>query len=227
MKNILVIEDNKEINQILSDLLTKHNYCVFSAYNAFQGMDMFREHNIDCIITDLVLPIMSGERFIYEVRKTSNVHIIIISTKMTIEEKLEGLNVGADDFLVKPFNNDEILIKLRNLFKKKDFSKDRISLNNGDFIFDSGVTQIVVGSTPIELTAIEYFIMIILCNNLNKVLSRSQIVSQLYRNEKFVTERIVDTHIKNIRKKISQHSELLYIKTIYGLGYSLEGEKDE
>lgn len=227
MKNILVLEDNVEINEILSNILKRNNYNVFSTFNGFEAMDVFREQKIDCIITDLVLPIMSGERFIFEIRKLSNVHIIIISTKMTLEEKLEGLRVGADDFLVKPFSNDEILIKLKNLFDKQSRNDDLISINNGDIQFNKGQPKLIVLGQEIELTAIEYYIFLAFSTNINKVLSRAQIIDFLYKNEKHVTDRIVDTHVKNIRKKISEFTDANLIKTVYGLGYALEGTIDE
>ena len=227
MKNILVLEDNEELNEILTRILSENNFNVFSAFNGFEAMDFFNENRIDCIITDLVLPIMTGERFIYEIRRKSDVHIIIISTKMTLEEKLEGLRIGADDFLVKPFSNEEILIKLENLFGKRERKEKMVIINNGELIFEKHKNKIIVSDTEIELTSVEYYIFLCFAENINKILSRSQIIDFLYKNEKHVTDRIVDTHVKNIRKKIHELTDSTFIKTVYGLGYGLVGEINE
>lgn len=227
MYKILVLEDNIEINNILSNTLKKLDYEVFSCFNGFDAMDVFSNEKIDVIITDLVLPIMSGERFIREVRKLSNVHILVISAKISLDEKLEGLRIGADDYLTKPFSPEEVVIKLCNYFKKKEHQNKILSLNDGEFIFEESKVDLIIYKNKISLTAIEYSILQYFSLRLNSVVTRTQLLNNIICDDKFVTERIVDTHIKNIRKKISAHTDTEFIKTIYGLGYSLTGSRDE
>lgn len=227
MRRILVLEDNKDINRVLSNLLNNAGYEVFSMFNAFEAIKVFRAQEIDCIITDLMLPIMSGEEFIQEIRKESNVHIIVISAKTTNHDKIEGLKKGADDYLFKPFLEEEVLIKLENLFAKK-FQKENVkSFNNREVIFVEGRTTIVVNSIEIHLTTVEYRMIKLLIQQSNKVVSRNQFLDVLYTFGDEVFDRVIDVHIRNIRKKIVEvyHKEL--IKTVYGLGYSWVGDLDE
>ena len=227
MHKILVLEDDHEINDILTSTLKSVGYEVHSCFNGFDAMDVFANHKIDAIITDLRLPIMSGERFIKEIRKLSNVHVLVVSAKISLEEKLEGLKIGADDYLTKPFSPEEVVLKLCNYFKKKEHQNRTISLNNGGLIFEESKVKLLSHNQSIELTAIEYSIVFFLFKRLNSVVTRDQILNNILCEDKFVTERIVDTHIKNIRKKISNVTDTEYIKTVYGLGYSLVGTRDE
>ncbi len=227
MYKILVLEDDPEINEIITNTLESANFEVYSCFNGFDAMDIFRDTKIDAVITDLVLPIMSGERFIKEVRKLSNVQILVVSAKISLEEKLEGLRIGADDYLTKPFSPDEVVMKLCNYFKKKQFQNKVVSLNDGNFIFEESKVQLIINNETIKLTAAEYAIIQFLTTRLNCVVTRGQIINNIFSNEKDVTDRIVDSHIKKIRKKLYSKTEFEYIKTVYGLGYSLVGTKDE
>jgi len=227
MRNIIVLEDNKDINSILSNILLKAGYNVFPSFNAFDALKDFKQNRIDCILTDLMLPIMSGEEFIQEIRKESTVHIIIISAKTTTVDKLEGLKKGADDYLFKPFLEQEIIIKLENLFIKKDFKEHITTFNKKTIIFQEGKTQIIINNVEIPLTNVEYQMVRLLIQEYNKVISRVQFLDVLYSLDDDVFDRVVDVHIRNIRKKISTVYDKEIIKTVYGLGYSFVGDLDE
>lgn len=227
MRNIIVLEDNKEINQILTNILLKEGYNVFPSFNAFDALKDFKKNHIDCILTDLMLPIMSGEEFIQEIRKESNVHIIIISAKTTNPDKLEGLKKGADDYLFKPFLEEEVVIKLENLFIKKDFKENITTFNKKEIVFQEGKTQIIIKNKVIPLTTVEYQMLRLLIQENNKVITREQFLDVLYTLDNEVFDRIIDVHIRNIRKKIKKVCDTELIKTIYGLGYSFIGDLDE
>ncbi len=227
MRKIIVLEDNKDINQILTNILLKAGYNVFPSFNAFDALQDFKENHVDCILTDLMLPIMSGEEFIQEIRKKSNVHIIIISAKTTNSDKLEGLKKGADDYLFKPFLEEEVLIKLENLFIKKDFKENITTFNKKEIIFQEGKTQILINNEVIALTTVEYQILRLLIQENNKVITREQFLNVLYTFDDEVFDRVIDVHIRNIRKKINKVHPKEIIKTIYGLGYSFIGDLDE
>lgn len=227
MRSILVLEDNKEINTVLSDLLKKAGYTVFSTYHAFEALKVFQDSKIDCIITDLMLPIMSGEEFIQEIRKTSRVHIIIISAKTTNIDKLEGLKFGADDYLFKPFLEEEVLIKLQNLFSKRDYEEMRKTFNNQEVVFIDGKVQLKLKDVEIHLTTVEYHIVKLLIQENNKVITREQFLDVLYAYGDEVYDRVIDVHIRNIRRKIKEVYQKELIKTVYGLGYSWVGVLDE
>ena len=227
MRNILVLEDNRDINRVISNLLKKNNYNVYSVFDAFEGLKVFEQNKVDCIVTDLMLPIMSGEEFIQEVRKKSNVHIIIISAKTTNPDKLEGLRKGADDYLFKPFLEEELLIKLENFFSKKDYHEKVKTFNKRDVIFEEGKNEIIIKSTKITFTTVEYQMIKLLIQENNRVITRDQFLDMLYAYGDEVFDRVIDVHIRNIRKKIKKVYDKELIKTVYGLGYSWVGVSDD
>lgn len=227
MRNILVLEDNKNINNVLSKMLENAGYRVYSTYNAFDAIKVFNENKVDCILTDLMLPIMSGEEFIQEIRKISNVHIIIISAKTSNPDKLEGLRKGADDYLFKPFLEDEVLIKLENFFNKKVYQENIKTYNNREIVFVLGKNEINVHNEKIILTSVEYQMIRLLTQENNKVISREQFMNSLYAYGDEVFDRVIDVHIRNIRKKVKKVYDKELIKTVYGLGYSWVGVLDE
>lgn len=227
MRNIIVLEDNKSINSILTNILLEEGYNVFPSFNAFDALKDFKENHIDCILTDLMLPIMSGEEFIEEIRKNSNVHIIIISAKTSNLDKLEGLKKGADDYLFKPFLEKEVVIKLENLFIKKDYKENIKTFNKKEIVFQEGKTQIIFNNESISLTSIEYQMLQLLIQENNKVITRDQFLDVLYSFGEDVFDRVIDVHIRNIRKKIKKVYSKEVIKTVYGLGYSFIGDLDE
>jgi DNA-binding response OmpR family regulator len=226
MKSILILEDNKVINDILKEILSESHYQVYQAFNAFDALKTFNDNSIDCIITDLMLPIMSGEAFIKEIRKQSNVHIIVISAKTDVEDKLNGLKIGADDYLYKPFLEEEVLIKINNLFNKIDQKHTSLTFNHSDVVYTKGNPIILFNGQPIEFTAIEFRMITLFVYNPNKVLSRELFIEHLYQYNEETYDRTIDVHIRNIRKKIKTVYPKEIIKTIYGLGYMFVGEKD-
>lgn len=227
MHKILVVEDNVEINKIISNKLSDYGYQIFSVFDAFKAITIFKENKIDLIITDLMLPIKSGEDFIKDIRSISNVYILIVSAKVNLEDRLTGLTIGADDYIIKPFSGEELLLKINNHFKRVKI-EEVYSFNKGELIFNIGSNKIEIKNKKIELTSIEYLILETLILNNNKILSREQLLEKSYKHDNDVYDRVIDVHIKNIRSKFkSVYKNSSYIKTIYGLGYSFEGDYDE
>lgn len=224
---ILILEDNPDINQILTSLFQKEGYTVFSYDNVFDALEGFKSHNIQCVLTDLMLPIMSGESFIKKIREDFYGLIIAITAKSGEEDKLNVLSIGADDYIVKPFNKKEVLIKVNNYFLKLNRRNQISSLNNGEFKYNHKNNSLIVNGHPITLTSIEFLTLGVLMKSLNNIVTRNQIIEQVYHNDLDVFDRVIDGQIKKIRKKIKQHTDVEFIKTVYGLGYKLEGEIDE
>jgi DNA-binding response OmpR family regulator len=174
-----------------------------------------------------MLPIMSGEDFIKEIRKISDVHIIVISAKTENSSKIESLKLGADDYLCKPFLQEEVELKINNLFNKKDSINKNKTFNNNEVLFIEGKTTITVNNEEVLLTAIEYRILKLLIDEAGRVITREQFLDNLYSYGDEVYDRVIDVHITNIRRKIKKHYKKELIKTIYGLGYCFVGDKDE
>ena len=228
MYNILVVEDSIEINNLIYEKLLDNNYQAFQAYNAFEAMEIFNANTINLIITDLMLPIKSGEDLIRDIRLTSNVFIIIISAKVNLENRLEGLTIGADDYIVKPFSGEELMLKINNHFKRKSHNESKASYNNGCFVFEYTNNILTLNKEKIELTGVEYLLLETLIRSSNQILSRQQLLESAFQSEHSVYDRVIDVHIKNIRSKFKEFSNgLEYIKTVYGLGYMFVGELDD
>jgi DNA-binding response OmpR family regulator len=225
MRTIIVVEDNKQINQMITENLSRKEYKVFSFYNAIEALTAFQNHDVDCVITDLKLPVMSGEELISRIRNTSNVHIIVITAKTTITDKLEVLQLGADDYLYKPFVPQEIILKLDNLFAKMNTRKET-TYQFGDVKFKKGQNQLEINGTMIELTSLEYKMIAYMVDRPKTIITRDDFIHQLYAHDEDVFDRVIDTHIKNIRQKIKEHTNQPFIKTIYGLGYTFVGDDD-
>lgn len=223
---IMVVEDNVEINKILTTQLIKDGYEVLSFNNAFDAIKGFQENNIFCVLTDLTMPILSGEEFINMIRKDYYGLIIAITSKTSMEDKLNVLSIGADDYITKPFNIQEVLLKVRNYLNKINRSTHSTILNNGDFVFNHHNNELKICNELVTLTSVEFLILKRFIDSLNKIVSRSDIMSAVYYDNLEVFDRAIDGHIKNIRKKIKKYSTHEYIKTVYGLGYKLCGESN-
>lgn len=225
MRTIIVVEDNKQINRMISDVLTRHQYQVLSFYNAVEALQAFQENPVDCVITDLKLPIMSGEELIASIREISSVHIIVITAKTTTKDKLEVLELGADDYLYKPFIPEEIVLKLDNLFAKMR-SHTTMTFHQGELSFTQGQNELIVDGKTVELTSKEYQMLEYFIDHPNQIITREQFLTQLYHLDEDIIDRVIDTHIKNIRQKIAKYTDTTYIKTVYGLGYKFVGDVD-
>ena len=224
--NILVVEDNLEINKIITKMLQSEGYNVTSCTNAFDALKSFSKNDYFCVITDLMMPIMSGEELIEKLRPNYLGLIIAVTAKTGIDDKLYTLSIGADDYIIKPFNRNEILFKIKNYYNKFIQTRKNISFNNGELIFNFNDNQLIVCNNIVELTAIEFLIVKFFIQNVNQVLSRDQIMKNVYYEDFNVFDRAIDGHIKNIRKKIADFVSKKYIHTVYGLGYKFVGEID-
>ncbi len=227
MINILIVEDNEKINNMLANRCKIEGYSVYQVYSAEDGLKLFKDHSIDIVLTDLMLPNMQGEELVERIRETSDCFIIITTAKTRLEDKLNGLNIGADDYLVKPFSFDELLIKIkRYIMRNKVTKSNKLSFNNSDLVFTYDNNILNINGNNVELTSKEYLVFRVLVDNINKVLTREQILDKLLSVDEGVYDRVIDVYIKNIRKKIREYTDFDYIKTVYGLGYRFDGETD-
>ncbi|QVK20463.1 response regulator transcription factor [Mycoplasmatota bacterium] len=229
MNNILIVEDNQKINNLISLYCGQEGYSVYSALSAEEGLEIFNNYDIDIVISDLMLPGLSGEEMIKRIRVNSDVHIIILTAKTNIDDKLYGLKIGADDYIVKPFSCDELLLKIKNFLKKRNKNvKNILSFNRGKLLISLKNNIIKVGDTDMELTSNEYRVLLHLASNPFQIFTRDQLLEYCFGNGSDVFDRVIDVYIKNIRKKIKDDiKNPSFIKTIYGLGYKFIGNLDE
>lgn len=224
MRNILLIEDEYKIRKIIRSYL-QDDFQISEAEDGEKGLEIFSEANFDLIILDLMLPKISGEEVCQKVRQISDIPIIMLTAKSSEENKIDGFNYGADDYLTKPFSPRELLLRVKAILKRESGSKkgELISLNNGEIKIYPEEMLVKKDNLDCELTTTEFKILMELISNANQVLSREQLADKVMGLEFSGFDRTIDAHIKNIRKKLDLAKDQ-YILTVYGAGYKFTGD---
>lgn len=191
-------------------------------------MDKFYEYSPDLIVLDLMLPDISGEEICKEIKKESDIPVVMLTAKSSVDERIEGLSLGADDYLIKPFSPRELMMRIKVILKRYGSNKsleDKFSYNNGDLVINKKEKAVYKNQEELNLTAAEYKLLTYMAENENINLSREIIIQKVFGIEFDGYDRTIDTHIKNIRKKIEDNPKNpKYIITVFGLGYKFEGE---
>ncbi len=228
MKNILLIEDDERVSEVVKAYLEKEGYNVFLTAKGLDGIEINRKNDIDLIILDLMLPDISGEEVCRLIRQFSDVHIFMLTAKGSLTEKIDGLNIGADEYLVKPFSPRELTARVNALFRR--LNKNNISENvydDGNLSISYEKRTVKIKGSEISFTPNEFNILYTLIMNKGKVLSREQLIDRVFGMDFDGYDRTIDVHIKNIRKKIEEDSKNpRYIITVTKLGYKFGGEID-
>jgi DNA-binding response OmpR family regulator len=224
MEKILIVEDEAKIRKVIKSYL-KEDYKIFEAVDGESALEIFKNNDFDLIILDLMLPKISGEEVCQKIRQISEIPIIMLTAKSSEENKIEGFNFGADDYLTKPFSPRELLLRAKAILRRSN-NKDKasiISLNNGEYKIYTEEMIVKRNNSSCELTSTEFKIMMELINNAGQVLSREQLADRVMGLEFSGFDRTIDAHIKNIRKKMKLEKDQ-YIVTVYGAGYKFLGD---
>ncbi|MBU5485119.1 response regulator transcription factor [Clostridium sp. MSJ-11] len=227
-RKVLIIEDEEYISDMLSYALTKEGFITKTACNGSMGLSLVDEFNPHLILLDLMLPDMNGIEICKRVTSTHNIPIVIITAKSDPIDKILGIEIGADDYITKPFNIREVLARINALFRRielasKSFNKETkkvIHLNNEIEIFEDE-RLIMKINKKIDLTNKEYDLLLFLAHNKGKVLSRSQLLDNIWGIDFICDTRTVDIHIQRIRKKLDENKSDSIIETVFGIGYKL------
>lgn len=221
--NILVVEDDQDINGLINKILIKNGFNVRQAFSGTEAklcLDMFDFH---LLILDLMLPGMTGEEVIEEVRKKKNMPIIVISAKTSPEDKVKALKLGADDFVTKPFNTLEVVARVEaQLRRYTEFSKveENKTLRYKEIELDKEEVRVEVRGQEIQLTAKEFAILELLMSNPKKVFTKANLFEHVWNEEFFGDDNTVNVHMSNLRNKIAAiDKENDYIKTVWGIGF--------
>ncbi|WP_339923630.1 response regulator transcription factor [uncultured Cyclobacterium sp.] len=221
---ILVIEDEKEFATDIVNYLTSGNYLCEVAYDFNSALEKISLYMYDCILLDLMLPGGDGFQILKELRKQNKQDgVIIISAKNALEDRIKGLNIGADDYLAKPFHHSELAARIHSVIRRKQFDSSNLIVIN-ELKIDLLSKAVTINSTPIILTRKEYQLLLFFIGNKNRVLPKSALAEHLSGDvaDMFDSFDFVYAHVKNLKKKLNEQNYGGYLKTIYGTGYKWE-----
>lgn len=224
-ENILIIEDEKKVSSVLKAYLEKEGYEVFSTTSGINGIEIFKQGNFKLIILDLMLPDIEGEEVCKIIREISDVYIFMLTANGDLSNRIEGLNIGADEYLVKPFSPRELTARVNALFRRiGGEEKEILSFNNGELKIDKIKRLVKIQEKDVKLTPNEFEILYTLASNKGKVFTREMLINSALGLDFEGFDRTVDVHIKNIRKKIEKDSRNpKYILTVTRVGYKFGG----
>ena len=229
MKNILVCDDDKSIVESIEIYLQQEGYCVLKAYDGMQALEVMKTEDIHLIIMDVMMPKLDGIRTTLKIRESSNIPIIILSAKTEDADKILGLNIGADDYVAKPFNPLELVARVNSQIRRytklgNAAEEDAAQIFQVDgLVINDDLKEVTVDGKMVKLTPIEYNILLLLVRNQGKVFSINQIYENIWNEEAIGADNTVAVHIRHIREKIEINpKEPRYLKVVWGVGYKIE-----
>ena len=228
--NILVCDDDKEIVDAIEIYLVQEGFHVLKAYDGEQALEILKEKEVHLLILDLMMPKLDGIHAIMKIREDSSIPIIVLSAKTQDTDKILGLNLGADDYVAKPFNPLELIARVKSQIRRyTNFGSAGEAQNpekvysTGGLVINDDRKEVTVDGEPVKLTRIEYNILLFLVQNKGKVFSIDQIYEQIWQEEAFGADNTVTVHIRHIREKIEiDPKNPKYLKVIWGIGYKVE-----
>ncbi|CEQ09365.1 two-component response regulator [[Clostridium] sordellii] len=229
MSNILVVDDDKEIVDSIEIYLKNEGFNIFKAYDGLEALDILINNEIHLILMDIMMPKLDGIKATIKIREEKNIPIILISAKSEDSDKIIGLNIGADDYITKPFNPLELIARtksqLRRYIKlgtyKAEEKKD--ILQSGGLTLNTSTKEVFIDDELVKLTPIEFKILNLLLANRGRVFSIDEIYEKVWKEESFNAENTVSVHIRRIREKIEINpKEPRYLKVVWGVGYKVE-----
>ena len=222
--NILVVEDDPDINKLLCRILEGAGYACRPAYSGTEAALWAGQYDYDLVLLDLMLPGLTGEEFIAQLRQRKTMPIIVLSAKTGLEDRVNVLRLGADDFIPKPFDNAEVLARVEaQLRRYKQFSGGPGGkvLTHGDLVLDKESVTVTAAGKPVPLTAREFHILTLLMEHPKKVFTREQLYQQVWEGAYMGDDNTVNVHISNLRSKLAKVSPTEYIKTVWGIGFKM------
>ncbi|WP_044912583.1 response regulator transcription factor [Butyrivibrio sp. WCE2006] len=233
MQNVLVCDDDKEIVEAIEIYLKQEGINVYTAYNGLEALDIVQNNDIHAAIIDIMMPVMDGIQCTMKIREQSSIPIIILSAKSEDADKILGLNIGADDYVTKPFNPLELVARVKSNLRRytqlgnvdnKDLDDDYI-FKAGGLVLNDNSKSVTVDGEEVKLTKIEYNILMFLLKNKGKVFSINQIYENIWNENAVSVDNTVAVHIRHIREKIEiDPKNPKYLKVVWGVGYKIDTE---
>ena len=229
MYNILVCDDDKEIVEAIEIYLSQEGYRILKAYDGEEVLKVMKSEIVDLLIIDVMMPKLDGIRTTLKIRENENMPIIILSAKSEDADKILGLNVGADDYVTKPFNPLELTARVKSQLRRYTQLGSSVTQENqaiytvGGLMINDDQKEVTVDGEPVKLTPIEYNILLLLMKNQGKVFSIDQIYENIWNEDAIGVDNTVAVHIRHIREKIEINpKEPRYLKVVWGVGYKIE-----
>ncbi|WP_294550463.1 response regulator transcription factor [uncultured Pseudoflavonifractor sp.] len=228
MYNILICDDDRDIVSALDIYLTSEGYKTYKAYDGLEALKMVDQYDIQLVLLDVMMPGLDGIRTTAKLRESKNIPIILLTAKSEDSDKILGLNIGADDYITKPFNPIEVIARVKSQLRRyttlggREKTEDNV-IRNGGIAMDDGAKSVTVDGESVSLTPIEYNILKLLLRSPGRVYSTSQIYEQVWNDPSLGSENTVAVHIRHLREKIEiDPANPRYIKVVWGLGYKME-----
>lgn len=229
MAKILVCDDDKDIVEAIDIYLTQEGYEVLKAYDGDEAIKVLKRNEVDLLIMDVMMPRLDGIRATLKIRENMSLPIIILSAKSEDADKILGLNIGADDYITKPFNPLELVARVKSQLRRYTQlgstarSDNQSEFRTGGLVIRDDLKEVTVDGEKVKLTPIEYNILLLLVKNQGKVFSINQIYENIWNEEAIGADNIVAVHIRHIREKIEINpKEPRYLKVVWGVGYKVE-----
>lgn len=218
---ILVIEDDVMINNLLCKVLSDNGFETDSALDGETGLSKAMDKDFELILLDLMLPKKNGEDVLAELRKVKNTPAIVLSAKNEVVNRVELLRLGADDYVSKPFDVDEVILRIGAVLRRTGDAKPATELKYKDMRLDKESKRVYLGENELACTTMEYSILELMLNNPNKVFSKRNLFESITGDEYLSEDNTMNVHVSNLRKKIAKITDEPYIDTVYGMGYRL------
>ena len=221
-KRVLVVDDDRKTVELVKLYLNRDGYRVFTAYDGVEALRLARESHPDLIVLDLMLPGINGLEICRTIRSESDVPIIMLTARTTDEDKLTGLDLGADDYVTKPFSPRELAARIRAVLRRLPGARGPDEIKRGELIINFRKREASIDGRPMKLTEIEFKLLGVLAREPGRVFSRAELIEKALGYDFEGFDRTIDVHILNLRRKLEQDpSHPSYIKTVYGAGYKL------
>ena len=234
MAKILVCDDDKEIVEAIEIYLTQDGHQVLEAYDGIEAVEILKKESVDLLIMDIMMPRMDGIRATLKIREKHNIPIIILSAKSEDADKILGLNIGADDYITKPFNPLELVARVKSHLRRymqlgsTTIKESEAVYTVGGLAINDDLKEVTVDGEPVKLTPIEYNILLLLVKHQGKVFSIDQIYENIWNENAVGVDNTVAVHIRHIREKIEINpKEPRYLKVVWGVGYKNEKQKKQ
>ena len=225
---ILVCDDDREIVDAIEIYLSQEGYRILKAYDGVQAVEMLEQEDVQLLLIDIMMPKLDGLRATLKIREKSSIPIIILSAKSEDAEKILGLNIGADDYVTKPFNPLELVARVKSQLRRytklgNAMDENQKIYQTGGLVMNDDLKEVTVDGEPVKLTPIEYNILLLLVKNQGKVFSINQIYESIWNEDAIGADNTVAVHIRHIREKIEINAkEPRYLKVVWGIGYKVE-----